>query len=77
MIVVVVNQFINIIRLKTTITVVLSEKIAKIYRDNIWKIHRVSKKIHSNRESQFVSWFIEDLYKALETKKTSSMGYYF
>ena len=55
----------------------LSEKIAKIYRDNIWKIHRVSKKIHSNRESQFVSWFIEDLYKALETKKTSSMGYYF
>jgi len=48
---------------------VLSEKIAKIYRNNIWKIHRVSKKILINKESQFVSWFMEDLYKALETKK--------
>ena len=57
MIVVVVNQFINIIRLKTTIIVVSLEEIAKIYRDNMWKIHRdgVLKKIFSNRKFQFVS----------------------
>ena len=37
------------IRLKMTTTAVLSEKIAKIYRDNIWKIYKVPKKIFSNR----------------------------
>jgi len=34
-IVLIVNQFTKMIRLKTTIIVVLSEEIAKIYRDNI------------------------------------------
>ena len=34
-VVVIVDQFTNIIRLKTTITAVLLEKIAKIYKDNI------------------------------------------
>ena len=34
-IVLIVNQFTKMIRLKTIIIVVLSEEIAKIYRDNI------------------------------------------
>ena len=38
------------IRLKTTTTVILSEEIAKIYKNNIWKIHRIPKKILSNRD---------------------------
>jgi len=57
------------IRLRAIITIVSLEEIAKIYRDNIWKIHRVPKKILSNRELQFVSQFMEDLSKALGTKK--------
>jgi len=37
------------IRLKVTTTVVLLKEIAKIYKDYIWKIHRVSKKILNNK----------------------------
>ena len=43
------DQFTKMIRLRIIITVVLSKKIAKIYIDNIWKIHRISKKILSDR----------------------------
>jgi len=47
------DQFTKMIRLRTIITAVLSEEIAKIYIDNIWKIHRIPKKILSDRRPQF------------------------
>ena len=53
-----------------------SEGIAKIYRDNIWKLHRVSKKILSHRGPQFASRFIEEFMKVLETKRQLSMVYH-
>jgi len=43
-IVIIVDQFTKMIQLKATTTNILSEGIAKIYRDNIWKLHGVSKK---------------------------------
>jgi len=43
------------IRLKVTTTVILLEEIAKIYKDNIWKTHRVPRKIISDRKPQFAS----------------------
>ena len=54
--------------LKTTTIAVSSEDIAKIYQNEIWKIHKIPWKVLSDRESQFVSRFIEDLEKTLETK---------
>ena len=73
---VIVNQFTKIIRLKVTITTVLSENIAKIYQDNIWKLHRVLHKVLSDRGPQFASKFINNLIKVLGTKKALSMVYY-
>jgi len=58
----------KIIRLKATIIIISLEEIAKIYRDNIWKIHGIPKNILSDRGFQFASWFIEDLSKVLEIK---------
>ena len=55
---------------------VLLEEIAKIYWDKIWKIHRVPRKILSDRGPQFASWFIEDLSKALGTRRILSMAYH-
>ena len=52
------------------------EKIAKIYRDNIWKLHGISRKILSDRGLQFVSKFMEELTKALETKRQLSTAYH-
>jgi len=49
-ILVVVDRFSKMIRpMATTISISLS-KIARIYWDNIWKIHGIPKKIISNRE---------------------------
>ena len=52
------------------------EEIAKIYRDEIWKLHRIPRKILSNREPQFLFKFIEELMKALETKRMLSTAYH-
>jgi len=48
-IVVIVDQFTKMIRLKTTTMNISSEGIAKIYRDKIWKLHGVPRKILSDR----------------------------
>ena len=53
------------IQLKATIMNILSEGIAKIYKENIWKLHGVSKKILSDIGPQFASKFIEKFTKAL------------
>jgi len=47
-IVVIVDQFMTMIQLKATTTSISSEGIAKIYRNNIWKLHRVPRKILSD-----------------------------
>ena len=75
-IMVIVDRFMKIIQLKATTTNISSERIVKIYRDKIWKLHRVPKKILSDREPQFVLKFMEELTKALGTKKMLSMVYH-
>ena len=62
------DKFTKMIRLKVITTNVSSEEIAKIYRDEIWKVHGVPRTILSNRGPQFALRFIEDLIKALETQ---------
>jgi len=62
--------------LKATTTNVSSKEIAKIYQDKIWKLHGVPRAILSDRGPQFTSRFIEDLMKALETRKMLSTVYY-
>ncbi len=52
------------------------EEIIKIYRDDIWKLYRVPKKILSNWGPQFVLKFMEELTKALGTKKQLSIAYH-
>jgi len=47
-IVVIVDQFTKMIQLKATTTNISSEGIAKIYRDDIWKLHGVPRKILSD-----------------------------
>ena len=75
-IVVIVDQFTKMIRLKATTTNILLEGIAKIYRDDIWKLHRVPKKILSDRGLQFTLKFMEELTKALGMKRQLSMAYH-
>jgi len=64
------------IRLKATTTNISSEGIAKIYRDKIWKLHGVPRKILSDRGLQFASKFMEEFTKVLGTKRQLSMAYH-
>jgi len=64
------------IHLKATTMNVLLKGIAKIYRDDIWKLHRIPRKILSDREPQFASKFMEEFTKALGTKRQLSMAYH-
>jgi len=75
-IVVIVNRFTKMIRLKATTMNISLEGIAKIYRDKIWKLHGIPRKILSNREPQFTSKFMEELTKVLGTKRQLSMAYH-
>jgi len=75
-IVVIVDWFTKMIRLKATMTNVSSEGIAKIYRDDIWKLHGIPKKILSDRGPQFASKFMEEFTKALGTKRQLSTAYH-
>ena len=52
------------------------EGIAKIYRDNIWKLHGIPGKILSDRGLQFALKFMEEFTKALETKRQLSIAYH-
>ena len=47
-IVVIVDRFTKMIRLKATTTSISLEGIAKVYQDKIWKIHGVPKTILSD-----------------------------
>ena len=48
------------IYLKATTTNISSKGIAKIYQDDIWKLHGIPKKVLSNRGLQFASKFMEE-----------------
>jgi len=74
--VVIVDRFTKMIRLKAMTTNILSEEIVKIYWDKIWKLHRIPKKILSDRRPQFASKFMEELMKALRTKRQLSTAYH-
>ena len=66
----------KIIQLKATTTNISLEGIAKIYKDNIWKLHGVPKKILSDWRPQFALKFMEKFTKVLGTKRQLSMAYH-
>ena len=70
------DRFTKMIQLKATTTNISSEEIVKIYRDDIWKLYRIPRKVLSDRELQFALKFMEELTKALGTKRQLSMAYH-
>ena len=66
----------KMIRLKVITTNILLERIAKIYRDKIWKLHGVLRIILSDQGPQFMSKFMKEFTKVLETKRKLSTTYH-
>ena len=53
-----------------------SEEIAKIYRDDIWKLHGIPKKILSDQGPQFALKFMEEFTKVLGTTRQLLIAYH-
>ena len=66
----------KMICLKAITTNISLEGIAKIYSDDIWKLHRIPRKILSDRGPQFASKFMEEFTKTLGTKRQLSTAYH-
>jgi len=64
------------IRLIATTTSISSSEVARIYQNDIWKIHGIPKKIISDKGSQFALTFMGELCKALGIKRAMSTAYY-
>ena len=75
-IVVIVDEFTKMIQLKAITTNISLEGITKIYSDNIWKLHRVPKKILNDSGLYFTSKFIEEFTKVLGTKRQLLTAYH-
>jgi len=73
---VIVDQFTKIIQSKAKTTNISLEEITKIYRNNIWKLHRIPRKILSDQGLQFALKFMEEFTKALGTKRQLSTAYH-
>jgi len=75
-IVVIIDRFTEMIQLKATTMNISLEGITKIYRNNIWELHGVPRKILSDQGPQFTLKFMEEFTKALGTKRQLSIAYH-
>lgn len=55
---------------------VTSEGLARLYRDNVWKLHGLLKKVISDRGPQFASKFMMDLNCILGITMALSTAYH-
>ena len=62
---VIVDRFTKMIRLSATTMDASSKDIARIYQDEIWKLHGLPRKVLSDRGPQFASEFTKELFKGL------------
>jgi len=55
---------------------ITAKRLARLFRDNIWKLHGLLESVISNREPQFTAGLMKELNKMLEIETNLSMAYY-
>lgn len=75
-IMVVVDRFSKMVHIIPTTDTVTSEGMARLYRDNVWKLHGLPTQVISDRGPQFVSQFMKELNSILGIKISSSTAYH-
>src|SRR5215469_4224203 len=71
-----VDQFSKMIHLIPVTTSVTSKGMARLYRDHIWKLHGLPKKIISDRGPQYASKFMRELCNSLGIQHNLSTAYH-
>ena len=75
-ILVIVDKFSKMVHILPTTDKLTSEGLARLYRDNIWKLHGLPTKIISDQGPQFVAKFMKELNKILGIQTSSSTAYH-
>jgi len=55
---------------------IIVEGLARLFRDNVWKLHRLLKSVISDREPQFTAGLTKKLNKMLGIETKLSTAYY-
>ena len=75
-ILVVVDQLTKMIHFILTIERMSVEGLARLFRDNVWKLHGLPKSIILDRGPQFIAELMKELNKILEIKSKMSTTFY-
>ena len=75
-ILVVVDRLTKMVHFIPTTEKILAEELARLFRDNIWKLYGLSKSIILDRGSQFVAEIMWELNKILEIGSKLSMAFH-
>ena len=54
----------------------VSKELARLFRDNVWKLHGLPESVISDRGPQFIARLMRKLNKILEIETKLSMAYY-
>jgi len=60
-ILVVCDRFLKISHFIVMTEIIIVEELARLFRDNIWKLHRLLKSVISNRGPQFAARLMKEL----------------
>jgi hypothetical protein len=72
----IVDRFLKVAHFIPVKTMYKGAKLAELYIARIMCLHRVPKKIVSDRGTQFMSWFWEKLHEAMDTRLNFSSVYH-
>jgi len=72
----IIDRFSKMIRLIPTTTELTAAQLVETYKDQIWKIHGIPKKITSDRGPQFAAQLMKDLCNSIGTKQNLSTAYH-
>jgi len=75
-ILVVVNRLTKIVHFISIIEKTLAEGLARLFRDNMWKLHGLPESIISDREPQFVVRVMWELNRMLRIESKLSTVFY-
>jgi len=75
-ILVVVDRLTKIVYFIPTMEKMSAEGLVRLFRDNVWKLHRLPESIISDRGPQFAAGSMRELNEILEIKSKLSMVFY-
>ena len=75
-ILVVVDRLIKIVHFISTTERTSAKGLARLFRDNMWKLYRLPESIISDRELQFVAELIKELNRMLEIESKMSIVFH-